>query len=59
MLALLPPLTGPACPDGVYVSGRLQVFELMRRQEDTRLAEIEAEKVRYAINEKLRDIVSS
>jgi len=31
----------------------------MRRQEDTRLAEIEAEKVRYAINEKLRDIVSS
>jgi len=33
-----------------------QVFELMRRQEDTRLAEIEAEKVRYAINEKLRDI---
>ncbi|CAO1942050.1 unnamed protein product [Urochloa humidicola] len=33
-----------------------QVFELMRKQEDTRLAELEAEKVHYAINEKLRDI---
>ncbi|CAO2047802.1 unnamed protein product [Urochloa humidicola] len=33
-----------------------QVFDLMRKQEDTRLAELEAEKVRYAINEKLRDI---
>ncbi|TKW41150.1 hypothetical protein SEVIR_1G295000v4 [Setaria viridis] len=33
-----------------------QVFELMRKQEETRLAELEVEKVQHAINEKLRDI---
>jgi ATPase family AAA domain-containing protein 3A/B len=31
----------------------------MRKQEETRLTELEAEKVQYAIYEKLRDIVSS
>ncbi|KAL6911343.1 hypothetical protein ACP4OV_000148 [Aristida adscensionis] len=33
-----------------------QVFDLMRRQEETRLEELEAEKVQHAINDKLRDI---
>ncbi|AQK54587.1 AAA-type ATPase family protein [Zea mays] len=32
------------------------VFELMRKQEETRLTELEVEKVQYAIYEKLRDI---
>ncbi|CAL5019104.1 unnamed protein product [Urochloa decumbens] len=36
--------------------GPMQVFDLMRKQEDTRLAELEAEQVHDAINEKLRDI---
>jgi hypothetical protein len=31
----------------------------MRKQEDTRLAELEVEKVQQAIHERLRDIVSS
>ncbi|AQK74029.1 ATPase family AAA domain-containing protein 3C [Zea mays] len=33
-----------------------QVFGLMRKQEETRLTELEAEKVQYAIYEKLRDM---
>jgi ATPase family AAA domain-containing protein 3A/B len=37
----------------------VQVFELMRKQEETRLSELEAEKVQYAIHERLRDMVSS
>lgn len=37
----------------------MQVFELMRKQEETRLTELEAEKVKYAISERLRDMVSS
>ncbi|KAJ1280641.1 hypothetical protein BS78_04G248200 [Paspalum vaginatum] len=33
-----------------------QVFELMRKQEETRLTELEVEKVQYAINEHFRDM---
>ncbi|KAL6651213.1 hypothetical protein ACP70R_010138 [Stipagrostis hirtigluma subsp. patula] len=33
-----------------------QAFDLMRRQEETRLKELEAEKLQFAMNEKLRDI---
>jgi hypothetical protein len=36
-----------------------QLFELMRMQEKTRLAELEAEKVQYIIQQHLRDIVSA
>ncbi|KAL6643576.1 hypothetical protein ACP70R_018342 [Stipagrostis hirtigluma subsp. patula] len=36
-----------------------QAFDLMRRQEETRLKELEAEKLQFAMNEKLRDIVYS
>ena len=52
-------LTGSAPPDAVHVVARVQVFELMRKQEETRLTELEAEKVQYAIHERLRDMVSS
>ena len=59
MPSLLRHLTGSAPPDAVHVVARVQVFELMRKQEETRLTELEAEKVQYAIHERLRDMVSS
>ena len=36
----------------------LQLFNIMREQEKTRLAEAAVEKVQYEINQKLIDIVS-
>jgi hypothetical protein len=36
----------------------LQLFELMRKQEDSRLAERDTETVQFEIYQKLQDIVS-
>lgn len=53
----LPPPTDAFCLSCGWFG--LQLFELMRMQEKTRLAELEAEKVQYIIQQHLRDIVSA
>lgn len=42
----------------IYFGVVLQVFDLMRKQEQTRLAELDAEKVHYELIQSQGDIVS-
>lgn len=42
----------------IYLGYAFQVFDLMRKQEQTRLAELDAEKAHYEVIQSQADIVS-